>query len=132
MLLCDGSYHNWPVSVRRQQTDPSIGNVITMRNENDNGMAGTEMAYTQEPANATSEFGERRSLNRWQFRADQIQLLYQQVQTELIISMLMAAIVTTIFWDLAPPGILLGWTIAIIVTVGGRSLFISERARMGP
>jgi hypothetical protein len=41
--------------------------------------------------------------------------------------MLMAAIVTTIFWDLAPPGLMLGWTIAIIVTVGGRSLFISGK-----
>ena len=43
-------------------------------------------------------FTERRTMNRWQFRADQIQLLYQQVQTELIISMLVAAIVSTVFW----------------------------------
>ena len=42
-------------------------------------------------------FTERRTMNRWQFRADQIQLLYQQVQTELIISMLVAAIVSTVF-----------------------------------
>jgi diguanylate cyclase (GGDEF)-like protein/PAS domain S-box-containing protein len=70
-------------------------------------------------------FVERRTMNRWQFRADQVQLLYQQVQTELIISMLIAAIVCTVFWELAPPALLLGWTIAIILTVGGRSLFIS-------
>jgi diguanylate cyclase (GGDEF)-like protein/PAS domain S-box-containing protein len=72
-------------------------------------------------------FGERRVMSRWQFRADQVQLLYQQVQTELIISMLVAAIVSTVFWNLAPPGLLLGWTIAIILTVGGRSLFISAK-----
>jgi diguanylate cyclase (GGDEF)-like protein/PAS domain S-box-containing protein len=81
--------------------------------------------------NAPSGLTERRSLNRRQFRADQVQLLYQQVQTELIISMLMTAIVTTIFWDLAPPGMLLGWTIAVIVTVGGRSLFISGKGADG-
>ena len=74
-------------------------------------------------------FTERRTMNRWQFRADQVQLLYQQVQTELIISMLVAAIVSTVFWNLAPPALLLGWTIAIILTVGGRSLFISGRNR---
>jgi hypothetical protein len=102
-----------------------------MRSEDDNGTARTEIPYTQEPANATSGFAERRSLNRWQFRADQVQLLYQQVQTELIISMLMAAIVTTIFWDLAQPVLLLGWTVAIIVTVGGRSLFISGKSTDG-
>jgi diguanylate cyclase (GGDEF)-like protein/PAS domain S-box-containing protein len=73
-------------------------------------------------------FTERRTMNRWQFRADHIQLLYQQVQTELIISMLVAVIVSTVFWNLAPPALLLGWTIAIILSVGGRSLFISGRS----
>ena len=70
---------------------------------------------------------ERRTMSRWEFRADQVQLLYQQVQTELIISMLVAAVVTTVFWKLAPPALLLGWAIAILVTVGGRSLFISGK-----
>jgi len=85
------------------------------------------MAYTQEAVAAAPGAAEHRSVSRWQFRADQLQLLYQQVQTELIISMLIAAIATTIFWDLAPPGLMLGWTVAIIVSVGGRSLFISGR-----
>jgi diguanylate cyclase (GGDEF)-like protein/PAS domain S-box-containing protein len=102
-----------------------------MRNDERHGMAAMQMADMQEPASAHSAFTERRSRNRWQFRADQIQLLYQQVQTELIISMLLAAIVTTIFWDLAPPGLLLGWTIAVIATVGGRSLFISGKSADG-
>jgi len=84
------------------------------------------------PADTTNAtFSERRTMNRWQFRADHIQLLYQQVQIELIISMLIAAIVSTVFWNLAPPALLLGWTIAIIVTVGGRSLFISGRSQDG-
>jgi diguanylate cyclase (GGDEF)-like protein/PAS domain S-box-containing protein len=72
-------------------------------------------------------FAERRTQSIWEFRADQVQLLYQQVQTELIISMLVAAVVTTVFWKLAPPALLLGWTFAIIITVGGRTLFISGK-----
>jgi len=79
----------------------------------------------------TEAFSERRTINRWQFRAEHIQLLYQQVQIELIISMLVAAIVSTVFWHLAPPALLLGWTIAIIFSVGGRSLFISGRNHDG-
>ena len=102
-----------------------------MRKFDEHGMAESEIAYTQEPVGTAPGSGEPRSLNRWQFRADQLQLLYQQMQTELIISMLMAAIVTTIFWDLAPPGLLLGWTVAIIVTVGGRSLLISGKSEEG-
>jgi diguanylate cyclase (GGDEF)-like protein/PAS domain S-box-containing protein len=102
-----------------------------MRTDDPSGTASMERADPRELAYAHSGPAERRSLNRWQFRADQVQLLYQQVQNELLVSMLMAAIVTTIFWDLAPPGLLLGWTIAVIVTVGGRSLFISGRSSDG-
>ena len=98
-----------------------------MHREDDHGLTASEMTYTQEPVNPALGSAEHRALNRWQFRADQVQLLYQQVQTELVISMLMAAIVTTIFWNLAPPEILLGWTVAIILTVGIRSLFISGK-----
>ena len=75
----------------------------------------------------STSYTERRTMNRWEFRADQLQLLYQQVQTELVISVLVATIVTAVFWKLVPPALMLGWTIAIIVTVGGRSLFISGR-----
>ena len=66
-------------------------------------------------------------MNRWEFRADQLQLLYQQAQTELLISILVASVVTAIFWNIAPPKLMLGWTLAIIVFVGMRSLFISSR-----
>ncbi|MGD2137924.1 MAG: EAL domain-containing protein [Gammaproteobacteria bacterium] len=78
---------------------------------------------TPEPEHGTDT--ERRAINRWQFRADQLQLLYQQVQTELIISMLMAAIVGAVFWKPAPAGLLLGWAICTVIAAGIRSLFIS-------
>ena len=71
-------------------------------------------------------FTERRTMNRWQFRADQVQMLHQQVQTELIISMMVAAIVMTVFWNAAPYALLISWSVAVIVSVGGRSLFISS------
>jgi hypothetical protein len=71
-------------------------------------------------------FTERRTMNRWQFRADQVQMLHQQVQTELIISMMVAAIVMTVFWNAAPYALLICWSVAVIVSVGGRSLFISS------
>ena len=66
-------------------------------------------------------------MSRWEYRADQVQQLNQQVQAELIISILIAGIVSAVFWKLAPPALLLGWTIAIIIAVGGRSLFISTK-----
>ena len=68
---------------------------------------------------------ERRTMNRWRFRADQIQLLYRQIQTELIIGILVATVVSIVFWNHTPPALLLGWTIAIIMSTGIRSLFIS-------
>jgi len=74
----------------------------------------------------THPFTERRTMNRWQFRADQVQMLQQQVQTELIISMLVAAIVATVFWSSVPHELLLTWSVAVVVSVGGRSLFISS------
>ena len=69
---------------------------------------------------------ERRTMNRWQFRADQVQLLQQQVQTELIISMIVAAIVTTVFWNTAPYELLIAWAVAVVASVGARSLFINN------
>jgi len=68
-------------------------------------------------------------MNRWQLRADQVQMLHQQVQTELIISMLVAAIVATVFWRTVPFEILIAWTVAVIVSIGGRSLSINSKNR---
>ncbi|MCK5667831.1 MAG: hypothetical protein KAI15_02005, partial [Gammaproteobacteria bacterium] len=75
----------------------------------------------------TAPSTERRAMSRWEFRADQVQLLYKQVQIELFISILVTSVVTALFWKVAPPGILFGWSIATIITVGGRSLFISSK-----
>lgn len=66
-------------------------------------------------------------MSRREFRTDQVQLLYRQAQAELVVSILVAAIVTVIFWSIAPPDLLLGWSVAIIISVGGRSLFISDK-----
>jgi len=79
-------------------------------------------------AEAESSPIERRTMNRWQFRADQVQMLYQQVQIELIISLLFSVIVTSVFWDSAPHALLIGWTVAVVVSVGVRSLFISGKS----
>jgi diguanylate cyclase (GGDEF)-like protein/PAS domain S-box-containing protein len=87
------------------------------------------LSNTSEPAPA--EFNDRRTINRWQFRADQLQLLYRQVQTELVISILVAAVVSYVFWDFAPPVLLLGWSFAIIMAVGIRSLFVSGSSNEG-
>lgn len=76
-------------------------------------------------ADKTLSVPERRTMNRWQFRADQVHILYQQVQIELFISLLITAIVSAVFWDSAPHALLIGWAIAVIVSVGARSLFIS-------
>ena len=70
-------------------------------------------------------FREQRSMNRWQYRADQIQLRQQQVQSEMSTSVLVAAIVVMVFWRHVPPALLLGWVFAVVSTVGIRSLFIS-------
>ena len=75
----------------------------------------------------THDFQERRTMSRWEFRADQIQVLNQQAQTELIISILVAGIVSAVFWSLAPPQLLLGWSVAIVVGVGLRALLINVR-----
>jgi diguanylate cyclase (GGDEF)-like protein/PAS domain S-box-containing protein len=79
----------------------------------------TSSADTEIPAT------ERRTMNRWQFRADQVQMLNQQVQIELAISLLFSVIVTSVFWDNTPHALLIGWATAVVVSVGIRSLFIS-------
>ena len=71
---------------------------------------------------------ERRTMNRWQFRADQVQMLNQQVQIELTISLLFSVIVTSVFWDSAPHALLIGWASAVVVSVGVRSMLISGRS----
>ncbi|MGB5259660.1 MAG: EAL domain-containing protein [Gammaproteobacteria bacterium] len=70
-------------------------------------------------------FRDQRSMNRWQYRADQIQLRQQQVQSEMSTSVLVAAIVVIVFWNYVPHMLMLGWVFAMVSTVGIRSLFVS-------
>ena len=51
---------------------------------------------------ANNGYREQRSMNRWQYRADQVQLRQQQVQSEMSTSVLVAAIVIAVFWNLVP------------------------------
>jgi len=80
---------------------------------------------SQKPRTGKGGFHEHRSMNRWQYRADQIQLRQQQVQSEMSTSVLVAAIVVVVFWNHVPHALLLGWVFAVVSTVGIRSLFIS-------
>jgi diguanylate cyclase (GGDEF)-like protein/PAS domain S-box-containing protein len=79
-------------------------------------------------AGTATPITERRTINRWQFRADQVQMMYQQVQIELAISLLFSAIVTAVFWDSTPHALLVVWAAAVIASVGVRSLFISGKS----
>ena len=90
---------------------------------NTDGLKGRKSPVSGTEAHPLTE---RRTMNRWQFRADQVQMLQQQVQTELIISILVATIVATVFWGIAPHELLITWAVAVVVTIGGRSLFISS------
>ncbi len=65
------------------------------------------------------------NLARHKFRTDQISILQRQVKTELLASIAIAAVISTLFWKLTPPNLMLGWTMAIILSVGVRSLFIT-------
>ena len=67
---------------------------------------------------------EGKGLLRGQFRQYQTNLLYKQIQTELMVSMVLTACVCLAFWDLAPAGVLLGWATIVNLMVGIRSLFV--------
>lgn len=67
-------------------------------------------------------------LQRGQFRQYQTNLLYKQIQTELLISLVLTACVCAVFWGIAPVGVLLGWSAMVTFMVGVRSLFIYMRA----
>ena len=77
-------------------------------------------------ANSALGQTDRRSVNRWQFRADHMQLRQQQMQLELYTSLVVGAIITTLFWNLIPHSMIAAWIVAIIVSIGIRSLTISR------
>jgi diguanylate cyclase (GGDEF)-like protein/PAS domain S-box-containing protein len=80
------------------------------------------------PAGLEHAAPERRTINRWQFRADQVQTLQQQVQIELVISLLLSTIVTSVLWFSAPHALLIGWAAAVTVSIGVRSLLIASQS----
>ena len=83
----------------------------------------TVASQAQEPS--TQEGG---GLQLGQFRQYQTNLLYKQVQTELLVSLVLTTCVCIAFWGLAPFGVLLGWATGVNLMVGIRSLFIHKRA----
>ena len=97
-------------------------------NRDNAGQLSERQMSSSAPASASSTHHDRRTMNRWQFRADQVQMLNQQVQIELTISLLFSFIVISVFWDSAPHALLIGWASAVVVSVGIRSLFISSKS----
>ena len=97
-----------------------------MYGDNDNRDSPGQLTERQKSSAATGpSTNEHRAISRWQFRADQIQMLYQQVQLELTISILFSVIVTTVLWNSVPHSHLIGWACAVIISVSMRILFIS-------
>ena len=80
---------------------------------------------SQRTRNDNGGFRDQRAMNRWQYRADQIQLRQQQVQSEMSTTVLVAIIVVMVFWKHVAHALLLGWVFAVVSTVGIRSLFVS-------
>ncbi len=100
-----------------------------MYGDNDNRDSPGQLTERQKSSAATGpSTNEHRAISRWQFRADQVQMLYQQVQLELTISILFSVIVTTVLWNSVPHSHLIGWACAVIVSVGMRILFISGKS----
>ena len=85
----------------------------------------SNQAASRKPARESGRFSDQRTMNRWQYRADQVQLRQQQVQSEMSTSVLVAAIVVAVFWSHTPHALMLGWVFAVVSTIGIRSLFIS-------
>ena len=83
----------------------------------------TETHQPHEPAPR-----EGSGLQLGQFRQYRTNLLYKQIQTELLVSLVLTICVCLVFRELAPIGILLGWATIVNLMVGIRSLFIHNRA----
>ena len=64
-------------------------------------------------------------MTRQQLRTGQARLRQQQTQTELTTSIMVMAIVAAVFWNDMPRMLILGWVLALLTTLGTRSLFIS-------
>jgi diguanylate cyclase (GGDEF)-like protein/PAS domain S-box-containing protein len=99
--------------------------MLKEKSENDSQTSDPQQGIPQSQESSTQVGG---GLQRGQFRQYQTNLLYRQVQTELLVSMVLTVCVSVVFWDLAPTGVLLGWAAMVNIMVGIRSLFIHHRA----
>ena len=97
-------------------------------NETNDIMTETKFHPSDKNDGITTSRKDGGNLNRGQFRQYQINMRYKQIQTELLVSVLLGAGVCTVFWAMAPPVILLFWAISVISLVGVRSLFIYHRS----
>jgi len=65
---------------------------------------------------------------RGQFRQYRTNLIYKQIQTEFLVSLVLTVCVCAVFWELAPIRVLLGWASIVNLMVVVRSIFIYKRA----
>lgn len=97
-----------------------------MYEDNENESCITRMRAQPREGRGAVSSTRSRTMNRWQFRIDQVRHIHQQVHTELFTSMLVVAISSYVFWNHAPPALLVSWSTAIIMSVGIRSLFVTS------
>jgi diguanylate cyclase (GGDEF)-like protein/PAS domain S-box-containing protein len=91
---------------------------------NNNREPGHRTVQPGAPHAVPAQHEERRTIDRWMYRADQIRLRQQQVRTELFASILVVALMNLVFWEMVPHTLLILWSLAVTASVGGRSMFI--------
>jgi diguanylate cyclase (GGDEF)-like protein/PAS domain S-box-containing protein len=69
---------------------------------------------------------QQHSQGRQQYRTDQSQLHQQQLQSELIASILITSLAAVMFWQVVPFPLITGWAFSVLACIGGRSLLISN------
>jgi diguanylate cyclase (GGDEF)-like protein/PAS domain S-box-containing protein len=81
------------------------------------------------PQSLTNDPGttQRRTLSRPQFRRAQLQLIHRQMRYELLVGLGVCLAVSLVFWRAAPPTLIGGWSLLVLLTLGWRSLFTSDR-----
>lgn len=71
------------------------------------------------------ELDSGKPMTRPQLQTGQARLRQQQTQTELTTSIMVMAIAAAVFWNDMPHMLILGWMLALLTTLGTRSLFNS-------
>jgi diguanylate cyclase (GGDEF)-like protein/PAS domain S-box-containing protein len=99
-----------------------------MKNKSNDIASEPEVCPSDNPGKNASSKKDDSILNRGQFRQYQINTRYKQIQTELLVSLILVGSTCTVFWGQAPMGVLLSWATSVITMVGVRSLFIYHRS----